>query len=263
MKTETRKARTVLAFAAGAAFAFAGEAFGADSVDWASRCSQAAAAPAERLAGIPGVEWGKLAPTTAVGACSKAAKAQPNDGATWFRYGRGLEKASKIAEAADAYEKSANLGHAGGMNNLGELLASGKGGTPKDYVRAGEAFAKARLAGWPEAEANLKALAAGGGLADGTKIPSKLFGRFELPGSDCSQTKEASKAFGAFAGFEVSARRIERIQDESCAVLGFDAVLGVARLACSVNDPDQRLRKAKVSESALEFEGGPKLRRCR
>lgn len=130
----------------------------AGSVDTYDGYKILGAAGYDVMHGKGGATYQSLNPARSIPACREALARDPNNGRLWFELGRSLEKANQLRDAIAAYNKSADLGSADGLNNLGELYGSGKG-VSKDEVLAVEFFERAMDIASAEATANFADIA--------------------------------------------------------------------------------------------------------
>jgi TPR repeat protein len=111
-------------------------------------CDAAAASPQDidRPSGVPGIEFNRIKPRTAVAACKVAASAAPDERRVVFQLGRALDAAASSEEARATMERAAAAGSIAAMSDLALMLETGSGGA-KDLVRAVALFDQAAAAG--------------------------------------------------------------------------------------------------------------------
>ena len=89
-------------------------------------CDRSAAFPSDPTLphGITGVAFNQIDAAKAVPACREALRVHPNDPRVAFQLGRALDKmggSNADLEAVKQYRFAADAGHAGAMNNLGNI----------------------------------------------------------------------------------------------------------------------------------------------
>ena len=111
-------------------------------------CDKAAASPqdVDRPSGVAGLEFNKIDPPKAVGACRAAVAAAPGERRVLYQLGRALDAAGSDAEARDYLGKAADAGSISAKADLALMLETGEGGA-KDLPRAVALFDEAAAAG--------------------------------------------------------------------------------------------------------------------
>ncbi len=119
-------------------------------LDLVKECDILAAHPSDPQRMAEGVADDRIVPRLAIKACEQAIKDEPKDPRFTFQLGRALLAAGKKAEAAAAFQKSAEAGHAAGWAYFGDALQFGHG-QAANYEKAREAYGKARDGGFERA----------------------------------------------------------------------------------------------------------------
>jgi hypothetical protein len=123
----------------------------------ATRCDTLTAFPFDPGRKAGGIDYAQIDVSRAVPECEAAILNYPKSGRLQFQLGRALEKANEIKRTLDAYQMAGALGHAGGLNNIGELYRDGKW-LPRNIEFAFAYFAAAADQGYTESGFNLATL---------------------------------------------------------------------------------------------------------
>jgi TPR repeat protein len=129
---------------------------GAEGDVAALQCDQLAAAPDDKTkpAAANGLEIDKIDGVTAVGACSKAVLAFPQDVRLLFQLGRAYHAAKQPEKALPLYLAAADAGHAVAMNHAGFMYDKGLG-VEADLSKAFAWYSKAAEKGVISAQRNV------------------------------------------------------------------------------------------------------------
>lgn len=124
-------------------------------------CDRSAAFPSDPTLpqGVTGVAFNQIDAAKAVPACREALRVHPNDPRIAFQLGRALDKmggSNADLEAVKQYRFAADAGHAGAMNNLGNLYQNGRG-VEKNELEGLRWYQKAADAGLIIASLNIGA----------------------------------------------------------------------------------------------------------
>jgi TPR repeat protein len=105
---------------------------GADPV---GECDRLAASPHDPQKVGPGVANADLQAEPAIAACRAAVAAEPKTPRLLYQFGRALDRAGQLPEAAEWYRRASDAGHAVARSSLGNMYETGDG-VPQDYAQA-------------------------------------------------------------------------------------------------------------------------------
>jgi TPR repeat protein len=119
-----------------------------------SDCDYFAIAPYNQV-GIPGVEFDKIRPASAISACEAALAAEPDHPRFLHNLGRAYDAASDYDRAVAFYRKSANLDYVPAFSTLGVMHINGQG-TRQDFVEGVRLLKHAASLGYRLAKVGLR-----------------------------------------------------------------------------------------------------------